>query len=74
MSQSPADTRPFPSPGSNTAPFIAMTVTFPILQTITLILAMVALALEFPAPYVSDSFPSPEPRYYKEILINTLHS
>lgn len=40
------------SPGSNTAPLVFITTTIPLLQTFTLLLSIVALALEWPLPMV----------------------
>lgn len=41
------------SPGANTRPFVAIVVDVPLLQSFTLVLAIVALCLELPASFVS---------------------
>jgi hypothetical protein len=41
------------SPGTNSRPFDAIIVDFPILQVLTLSLSLLALMIELPAPFVS---------------------
>jgi hypothetical protein len=40
------------SPGTNSRPFVAIIVDFPILQILTLSLSLLALMIELPAPFV----------------------
>jgi len=42
-------------PGKNSAPFIAIIVTIPLVQIVALLVAMLNLTVEFPAPFIKKA-------------------